>query len=119
LAAVLEPEGSIPCEFVIQVRVSCPDYSAGAADLKARVSNEVLGLLVDLEYRLGDPTTLRPYLRPSRESDWFVWHVGVNLAEPKALKSWCDRKATELKSSLSLATSATNVVDVSLVLVDR
>ena len=106
LVVVLEAENTIPFESIIRVEVSLPSPNKNGmqlvADIKAHASNGLLGLIVDLEYRLGDPTLIRPYLRPSRVKDAFVWHIGVDLADPRELKSWCERKTAELTASLSI-----------------
>lgn len=82
------------------------------ADLKARAGHELISLVVELEHRLGDPSILRPYLRPKRVGDLFVWQIGLTRRVSNLLPAdWCDRKAAELGASLAPATATLSYQD--------
>jgi len=92
---------SPPCTWALMVEVSAAqkDDNVTMAEWKVRGSMEIIGLLVSLEHRLGDPTLIRPCLKPIVLREMLVW-VFVLAANPVEIANFCAREQMALQAAL-------------------
>jgi len=90
-------------DTVLEVEVVLPAKKPGThvADAKNASIAAILYTVVDMEHRVGDPSRIRPLLRPTRKSNKFVWMVLLQATEQDLGDDWTDRKRDEMQASLA------------------
>jgi hypothetical protein len=85
--------------FESTIVVKVPGTGQPMAELKYRACNQVLSMLVALEFKIGDATLIRPFLCPLHCNHNLVWLIGVQC-DHKDLEHFCAREEAAFKSAV-------------------
>lgn len=93
----ISPDSFLIFESILLVKLSCAGTQT--AELKALGGNQMLSMLVALEFKLGDSSRIRPFMRPIHRTNTLVWMTGVQCSSLE-LRNFVHQEAAAFQSAL-------------------